>query len=114
MASHLPLDEVPGRIADLVHLNGEDDSELATCIHQLIADIDGESPVLNGDADISPIRLVYSAPPKATEKITTIASMVRRAPRGTDERHHRHDRGRRLDGNDTHGGPALAAVDHPG
>lgn len=77
MASHMPLDAVPGRIADLVHLAQEDDSELATRIHELIADIDGESPVLNGDADISPIRLVYTAPPRMTGNIVTIASMAR-------------------------------------
>lgn len=77
MASHLPLEDVPERIAELVQSAQDDDPGLATRIHQLIAAIDGESPVLNGDADISPVRLVHTSPMRKPEKVVTIASMVR-------------------------------------
>jgi FlaA1/EpsC-like NDP-sugar epimerase len=76
LASHLALEEVPHRIAELAYLSEEFHPELAARIHQLIADVDGESPVLNDDADVSPIRLLQDTILER-RKIVTISSMAR-------------------------------------
>jgi FlaA1/EpsC-like NDP-sugar epimerase len=76
VASRLELTEIPGRLAELVHLANEGDPLLATRVHQLIQDIDGESPALTEQTEDKPFRIVHRGEPNRRPKIATISTMA--------------------------------------
>lgn len=79
VASNLALAEVPSRLTKLMCMVNDADPALPRRIHELIAEIDGESPALNEHQDERPLKLVKPGAETPPSTIRTISSMARAA-----------------------------------
>jgi FlaA1/EpsC-like NDP-sugar epimerase len=79
VGADIALEEMPERLANLVCKAATDRPALKRHIHELIAEIDSESPALDAAKGELPMKLLPAAEPRPIAKITTISSMARQA-----------------------------------